>query len=265
MVEPDEIVRFYRMIEQAPPPQRADRSGGGTLPARALRYCEALTSATAFGWWIFCPTDLKLMWDGDNIFWCCPGFDDWLELSSASQFPNQSRRFDKHAPRRLKGCSPPFLTRLESPGTLQIWTGLFARTKPNWSLLVRAPANLPVPSNVLMFEGIVEADRWPGPVFINVRIRRTGEPLTLRTNFPLVQIQPLPRHVYSDDTLKSMAVVHQMADFGPDGWNAFESTLGKRAEELTRPGAYSVSVRKRRHRENTGITDPDHRNGLAPV
>ncbi len=50
--------RFYRLIETARPPQRADRSAAGTLPTRAYRYCDAVTSATAYGGgcslrWIF--------------------------------------------------------------------------------------------------------------------------------------------------------------------------------------------------------------------
>ena len=41
----DPIMCFYRLIEQARLPQRADRSAAGTLPTRAYRYCEAVTAA----------------------------------------------------------------------------------------------------------------------------------------------------------------------------------------------------------------------------
>src|SRR5690348_4003087 len=61
------IVHFYRLIDEARLPQRADRSAAGTLPTRAYRYCEAVTSASGFGWWIFPPTDLQFMWDGHDI------------------------------------------------------------------------------------------------------------------------------------------------------------------------------------------------------
>jgi hypothetical protein len=61
------IVRFYRLISQGRLPERANRSAAGTLPTRAYRYCEAVTSATAFGWWIFPPADLKVVWDGADI------------------------------------------------------------------------------------------------------------------------------------------------------------------------------------------------------
>ena len=43
------IVRFYRLVEQARPPMRADRSAAGTLPTRAYRHCEAVTAAAGYG------------------------------------------------------------------------------------------------------------------------------------------------------------------------------------------------------------------------
>ena len=142
-------VRFYRVIEQARMPQRADRSAAGTLPTRAYRYCEAVTTAASYGWWVFPPTDLQFVWDGHDIFWQCTGGSDWFHLCQPRGSPDFSARFDAAAPESLGGCSPPFLTALPEPGTLQIWTGLIARTAPDWSLLIRAPANLPLPAVML--------------------------------------------------------------------------------------------------------------------
>src|SRR5215469_13625161 len=154
------IVRFYRLIEEARPPQRAHRSAAGTLPTRVYRYCEAVTVAGAFGWWLFPPTDLQFLWDGHDIFWRCTGDWDWLPLMPAAQFPGFSARFDDVAPASLSGCAPPFLSALPEPGTLQIWSGLMARTAADWSLLIRSPANLPSPGGFSMYEGIIESDRW---------------------------------------------------------------------------------------------------------
>src|SRR5262245_35424136 len=41
------IVEFFQLVPNVRPPQRADRAVGGMIPARALRYCEAMTSASA--------------------------------------------------------------------------------------------------------------------------------------------------------------------------------------------------------------------------
>jgi len=70
---------------------RADRSACGTLPVRAVRYCEALTSATAFGWWLFPPIDLEMLWDGTEIFWRCDDAPDWMPLLYSAQLPTMRR------------------------------------------------------------------------------------------------------------------------------------------------------------------------------
>ena len=61
---------------------------------------------------------------------------------------------------------------------VQIWSGLVARTAPGWSLLVRGPANLPRNLAYEVYEGIVETDRWFGPLFTNIRFTRTNVPVS---------------------------------------------------------------------------------------
>lgn len=240
------IVRFLRLIEEARPPQRADQSALGTLPTRAYRYCEAVRRATGFGWWVFPPTDLRVLWDGHDIFWHHDSLDDWLPLLPSAQFPWFASRFDAAAPDMLKGCSPPFLTALPEPGLLQIWTGLMARTAPDWSLLVRAPANLPCPGGHDTFEGIIEADRWFGPLFINLRLTRTHTPIRLRSDFPLAQLQPLPRDTYGDATLDASDLVGGMDGFAAQDWAAYHETIALPNANPDRPfGAYAVVARKR--------------------
>ena len=88
MVEPAEeiICRFYRFIPDAPEPRRADRSAEGTLPMIAYRYCEAIASASAFGWYLYPPISFSLVWDGTEIAWTYDGADGWYPLRGA-QFP----------------------------------------------------------------------------------------------------------------------------------------------------------------------------------
>ena len=62
-----------------------------------------------------------------------------------------------------------------------------------------------------MYEGIVETDRWFGPLFTNLRFTRTDVPVRLRADFPLAQVQPLPRLAYADSTL---AATDTTADIG---------------------------------------------------
>jgi hypothetical protein len=226
---------------------RADRSAMGTLPMRAVQYCEALTSATSFGWWLFPPIDLDLLWDGSDVFWRCDEAPDWMPLQPAAQLPDYMNEFDSLAPATLKGCSPPFLTALPEPGTLQIWTGLIAQTAPDWHLLVRSPVNLPQAGGICLFEGIVETDHWFGPLFTNLRFTRSHTPVRLRSDYPLVHVQPVTRHSYSN------AILDRMDTSGPseltaEHWEAYHHSI---VEPNSRPnrsfGAYATTARKKRH------------------
>jgi hypothetical protein len=244
------IVRFHRLIDQARPPQRADRSAAGTLPTRAYRYCEAITSATAFGWWAFPPTDLMLLWDGVDIFWRCEAVSDWLPLLPSAQFPGFAARFNAAAPGTLQDCSPPFLTALPEPGLLQIWTGLMARTAPGWHLLLRAPPNLPTSGGFSLYEGIVATDRWFGPLFTNLRLTRTHVPVRMRADFPLLHIQPVQQAAYSEETLSSMKCLSDIHQLQDSDWADYRSAIVASSEDPDRAfGAYAVEARKRRQKK----------------
>lgn len=241
MSEP--IVRFHRLIADARAPKRADRSAAGTLPTRAYRYCAAATNAAGYGWWIFPPADLRLFWDGHDIYWQPAPADEWLPLQPSAQYPEFASQFDAAAPASLVGCAPPFLSALPEPGTLQVWTGLMARTAPDWSLLLRAPANLPLPGGYVLYEGIVETDRWFGPLFTNLRFTRSHAPIQLRTDFPFLLAQPVPRLAYADATLAALSVSDEM---GGADWADYEAHIARPNANPDRPfGAYAVGVRKR--------------------
>jgi len=245
----DPIARFYRMIPTARPPQRADRSAAGTLPMRAVRYCDAVTLAAGYGWYVFLPMDLALLWDGSDIFWRIADGDGWMPLGAA-QFPSFAAQFDAAAPDELRGCSPPFLSALPEPGVLQIWTGLIARTAPGWSLLVRAPANLPMPGGYALYEGMLESDLWFGPLFTNLRLTRTDVPVRLRADFPLLQVQPVPRAAYGEASQNRMSVLPDLAALTPADWDDYRRTVVAPNDERDRPpGRSAVASRKRRSAE----------------
>ena len=240
------VIRFFRMIDTVRPPQRADRSAAGTLPTRAFRYCEAVTSASAFGWWVFPPVDFQVVWDGESIFWAANDKAEWEVLAPSADAPGFGDAFRAAAPDYLRDRIPPFLTALPEVGSLQIWTGLLARTRDDWSLLARAPANLPPSGGYGIYEGIVEADRWFGPLFINVRLTRSHSPIRFRADFPLLQVQPLPRDVYGDAVLGSMTMGPDMNAFAAEDWDAFDTSVLTPGTDANRPfGAYAVATRKR--------------------
>src|SRR5262249_30094819 len=88
------LLEFFQLVPNERPPRRADRAVGGVIPARALRYCEAITSASAFGWYVFLPLSFKIVWDGHDMLWTYEGVDEWLPLTrDAVQYPHFSEQF----------------------------------------------------------------------------------------------------------------------------------------------------------------------------
>jgi hypothetical protein len=239
------LVEFFQMVPDGMPPRRADKSVGGVIPARALRYCEAITSASAFGWYVFLPMSFKVVWDGHDMLWTYPGVDEWLPLTrDAVQYPGFSKVFDESAPADVRGFCPPFLAPSIQPGQLQVWTGCIAKTAPDWSLLVRGVANLPRSQAYQMLEGIIETDNWFGPLFDNIRILKTDVPVEFRSDTPFLQVQPVRKEFYADKFLQNFSV-KSLDQLSPENWLAFHGTVvvPNTAPERKR-GQYAVAARK---------------------
>ncbi len=244
----ESLVTFYRLVPEARLPQRADRSAGGMLPVRALRHCAPVTTASAFGWYVFPPVDFALKWDGVDIVWTYKGAGEWYPLGAA-QFPDFSKYFDKHAPKDIKSFSPPFIGSGTKPANVQLWTGIMARTAPGWSLLVRAPANLPRSRGYELYEGIIETDRWFGPLFTNMRLARTDSPIEISRDYPLLQVQPIPHAVYAEETLKNFSIVEKLADFTLADWERYRETVVRpNIDPNRRRGAYAAKARRQAKR-----------------
>ena len=240
------MVKFYRLLPGSSIPQRADKSAGGTLPVRAYRYCEAVRTASAFGWYVFPPADFNLAWDGTDTIWKFDYEDNWTVLDSV-QFPDYIRAFNHHCPLDLTDAVPPFLTAGAEPGMVQIWSGLFCRTEPGWSLLVRAPANLPRSNSYEHFEGIIETDKWFGPLFVNVRLTKTDIPITFDVGYPLMQVQPLQQSTYSEEVLEAIDSVDSVEEFTPDDWEKYRETITRPGRGFEREkGVYAKMVRRQK-------------------
>jgi hypothetical protein len=239
------LVEFFQLVPNKRPPQKADRSVGGIIPTRAFRYCEAITSASGFGWYVFLPMKFSVMWDGHDMLWTYDGVDEWLPLSEAVQYPHFGNHFDQHAPAQAQGFSPSFLSRSVQPGGLQVWTGCIAKTAPGWSLLIRGVANLPKSLAFETLEGIVETDNWFGPLFDNVRILKTDTPVEFRNDIPFLQVQPVRKDVYDDKFLRNFTV-KEIHEFSAENWEDFHRTVVVPNVAASRKrGAYAVAARKR--------------------
>lgn len=247
----ESLIKFYRFIPGARAPQRADRSAAGSIPTRAYRYCEAMTTASAFGWYVFPPMSFKLMWDGANdVFWTYGEHEEWFPLTTA-QFPGFAKQFDKAAPKDVRGYSPPFLGAFKDPAGIQLWSGFVARTAPGWGLLIRPPVNLTRSQAYESWEGIIETDRWFGPLFVNIRLTRPNVPIEFDAEYPYLQVQPVHRSVYGN-ALDRFTVTAGLEDLSDADWDDFRKTVSRPSADPHRQrGAYAVRTRKRRKQETS--------------
>jgi len=242
MVEAAEpvVCEFFRLIPGAPEPRRADRSADGTLPVIAYRYCEAIASASAFGWYLYPPLNFSLIWDGTEIAWTYEGADGWYPLRGA-QYPGFSESFAKIAPAGFNDLAPTFLAQGKLPGVVQIWSGYLARTAPGWALLSRGTANIPKTQGYESYEGIVETDTWFGPLFTNVRLLRINAPVEFHMRYPLFQVQPLLRQCYREPSFD----VREATDLDAEHWQRFAATMRPNTDQMRALGHYAVDTRRR--------------------
>ena len=190
--------------------------------------------------------DFSLLWDGAQIWWHYEGLEDWSPLDAA-QFPHFAACFDAAAPESVRRYSPPFLTALQEPGVVQLWSGLAARTAPGWSLLVRPLANLPRHPGYEPYEGMVETDRWFGPLFTNLRLTRTDTPIRFSADEPFLQVQPIPQVAYADAVLNGAGLVSDLAAFGAGDWADYHRDIvAPNQDPAHQPGQYAAEARRRR-------------------
>ena len=98
-----------------------------------------------------------------------------------------------------------------------------------------------------LFEGIVETDSWFGPLFTNMRLKKTDVPIDFQAGLPLFHVQPIQRTVYEGRLLDDFNVVAGMADWSDADWNGYrETVVAPNLEEYRQPGQHAVKLRRRR-------------------
>ena len=102
---------------------------------------------------------------------------------------------------------------------------------------MRPPVNLPRSQSYECYEGIIETDRWFGPLFINLRLTATDRPIEINHKKPLFQAQPLLRETYADARMREFEVVDSL----DDGATVAFPMRG----HYRKVGRYAASVRKR--------------------
>jgi hypothetical protein len=69
----------------------------------------------------------------------------------------------------------------------------------------------------------------------------------LRADFPLAQVQPLPRAAYADVTLGAFDTTADMASISANDWADYDATIAVPNDDQDRKlGGYAVAARKRK-------------------
>jgi hypothetical protein len=254
----DARVTFHRVHPDAKL-WEAQKGAAGTMPAAAFQFCEAMRTASAFGWYLFPLRDIYLRWDGAEVLVHLDElWQPFISLPLDHEFRDE---WDEYAPADMRGDSPPYLRNLFVPGVVQVWTGLFVSTAPDWSISIRPVVNVPRPVSYQCYEGIIETDEFRcTPLFVNIRLIDTEHPIFFNRDLPLFQVQAIHRSCYSAETQRYRAFdgirprLDGIAGMSPADWDDHrESTRPPDPEDNPEPvGSYGARARRRARRETSG-------------
>lgn len=244
-IEHGAVVAFQKLYAPAPPIRPAEKGACGSMPAAALQYCEAMRTASAYGFYVYPPKDIHLLYDGKETFY--HENDQWYPLKSTCFEDEFRETWAAHAPADLSDRDPPFLTELFIPGMVQIWSGYLVQSAPDWSISLKPPVNYNVRSSFSVFEGIVETDEFcPMPLFINLQLHATHREIFIPAGKPLFQVQPVPRAAYQPGPNRLQ--VTNGFDGNPEtvNWEGVRRTIRKaKPDPDYMPGGYATGRRKR--------------------
>ncbi len=248
------LIDFFHVLPNAPMPKPSDPSLDGSISLRAFKHCEPFTSANGYGWYIFPPFDLDLMWDGHACFWKRTDMSEWSYLHTVvpNQFNEPVRQFSEIHGVQFHG-SVPFMSYAPEYGIIQMWSGLVVRTKPGWVSMVRTLVNYPHEAALEVLDGIIETDWWIGPLFSVFRVMKSDVKIELRTKVPFAQLQLVRREAYARETITDYGSYAGTANWPDDVAAEFAKRVGEFAGPR-RPGNYKRAVRDRNASKELNIS-----------
>ena len=243
------IITLHRFYKDARPPLAADNAALGSIPISAFQHCEAMRVASSYGYYVFPPKDIQLRFDGYQTF--VAQDDRWEELRHLSFGQEYDQHWNSWCPPEMIDKSPNFLTALPEAGIVQIWTGFFIRTAPGWATHYRPLSNIDKRRDLTVYEAIVETDSFaPCPLFINIALKATDREIIIPEEFPLFQIQPIPKIAFQLSR-KDTAKTFEADDEGFD-WELLKTTLRIPGVSKDRSGAgqYGAKIRRSAKRQS---------------
>ncbi|MFY1617871.1 DUF6065 family protein [Micromonospora sp. WMMD736] len=267
-------VEIYSLYGDAKPSEAASPSLRGSLPARAVQQCPPVAAASGFGWYVYPPTDFALRWDGQDTEWTllaenepahwrslAGGYDGKLpdaagQLRAApEQFHGDLDIFDRY------GASIPFLDAdPRAANTVELVTGVVARTSPGWCLIARGVPNWPAQRGVQLYEGVVETDWYTSLLPTILRLTEAGQVVRFYRNIPLMCLQPVHRSTLEAFRQAELVTGEGLPAWPEDVWSDFVALRRRRQDPEIRSSYRREQAR--RVRENAayqpiGVVEAD--------
>ncbi|WP_147479707.1 hypothetical protein [Pseudomonas amygdali] len=239
-----------RIYPDAPDPLKAGFAEHA-LSARALRYCRPVKMASKIGWLFYPPMDFAVLLKDDRILWSYGALAEWYILESA-QLPGMADLVDSRVPEH-QGASPPFLTALPEERCIQIWLGYSVRSPKNIALQIRGPINHLQKNTYEVIEGVIESEKWHGPLITVIKLRKENEPIIFRTHTPLIQCVPVDARLYEASACQSNAI-DAFGSFSESDWAGFFGTLHRagKGKDVSEKNRQQPSLMK----SATGLNKP---------
>jgi hypothetical protein len=186
-------LRVWRLHPRGAQICPADKTLRGDASSAATRWCGPFTHANGYGFWLFAPVDLDIIWHGGRSFEHrleTLYTDDDASLVSRLQTPEDPYRY---VPRKKIA----FGSTAES--VVSIWSGCIFQTPPGWGLLIRDPVNINASTIFRVQEAILETGWLPYDIWVNLLFVQQGKWANIRRNEgwpPLAQLLPVPKNAY---------------------------------------------------------------------
>jgi hypothetical protein len=209
-------LRVWRLHPRGVEIHPAEKSLRGDASSAAVRWCGPFAHASAYGFWVFPPVDLDVIWHGGRSFE--HRFESLYTDDDASFVCRLQRPEDKYRyiPRRKVDFGSP----LES--VISIWTGCIFQTPPEWGLMIRDPVNINTSTIFRAQEAILETDWLPYDIWVNLLFLQQGKWARIRRSEgwpPIAQLLPVPRAAYDQQWRLMSGPIERTTAEGRDLFN----------------------------------------------
>jgi hypothetical protein len=207
------FLRVWRVHPQGAHICPAEKTLRGDASSAAMRWCGPFAHANAYGFWLFPPVDLDVVWHGGSSFE--HRFESLYTDDDASVVSRLQQTGDKY--RYVPRKKVEFGSTLES--VVSIWTGCIFQTPPGWGLMIRNPVNVTASTVFRAQEAILETDWLPYDIWINLLFVQQEKWARMRRNDgwpPLAQLLPVPKAAYDQRWPLSVGPLERTSAEGQD-------------------------------------------------